>query len=297
MIRTRLYPQRWYDGFLGYFFRLAASGALPAGWFRDKLPPVSKRNKANGHFTLEVISHCWGYSNMLVYQLSSFVNHPPSKLSVVVTVFYAKEDKETFELLEYFKTLHPKNIRWNFQCLPKQELFRRGIGRNRAARSTQADWVWFTDCDIIFHENCLDSLAGQLQGKQETLYFPRHECTTLMLPQNDPILREGHQPQLVEIETEQFTQHSIDRAKGEFQIVHGDVARASGYCEGLSLYQTPSNHWRKCYEDRAFRWLIGSQGLPIDVEGVFQIRHIHKGRYKKGSFWSGVRSKIRRMQE
>jgi len=91
--------------------------------------------------------------------------------------------------------------------------------------------------------------------------------------------------------------HSRDRAKGAFQIIHGDVARVIGYCDGIGLYQTPAAHWCKCYEDRAFRWLVGSQGVPIEVEGVCQIRHVEKGRYQQGTLRSRIRSKIRRMQE
>ena len=43
--------------------------------------------------------------------------------------------------------------------------FRRGIGRNLAAKSTRADWIWFTDADIVFQEKCLDTLADLLQGR------------------------------------------------------------------------------------------------------------------------------------
>ncbi len=297
MQQTKIYPQRWYDGILGYFFRLAASGMLPARWFRDAMPKSSERKKLDGALSLEIVSHCWQYSNMLAYQLSSFVNHPPKKTQVTVTVFYSEDDKDTSELLAFFSKHRVPNVTWNWQALEKEKLFRRGIGRNWASRSTTADWVWYTDCDIIFHQGCLDTLGEQLQGRTDTLLFPRQERTTPMLAESDPMLQAGRKPQLVDIEAEQFNLHSRDRAKGAFQIVHGDVARAIGYCEGLSLYQTPSDHWCKCYEDRAFRWLVGTQGTPIEVPGVYQIRHIHKGRYKKDSFWSRVRSKIRRMQE
>jgi hypothetical protein len=295
--RIKLYPQRWYDGILGVFFRIVASGALPATWFRDPLPERQYRKKLNGPLNLEIVSHCWQYSNLLAYQLSSFVNYPPQKAKVVVTVFYSPEDAKTQAMLDYFATHRVNNVTWNWQPLPKEHLFRRGIGRNLAARTTHADWVWFTDCDIIFHQGCLDTLSDQLQGRDDALVFPRQEHTTTMLAESDPMLQAGSEPRLVDIDVEQFTTHTRDRAKGAFQIVHGDVARAIGYCEGLSIYQTPSERWCKCYEDRAFRWLLGTPGIAIDVPGVFQIRHIHKGRYVKDSLWSKIRSKIRRLQE
>jgi hypothetical protein len=233
---------------------------------------------------------------MLAYQLSSLVRYPPTRLKAVVTVFHAEEDTGTRRLLEFIGQHQVANVQWNWQALPPPQLFRRGIGRNRAALSTRADWIWMTDCDIVFHEGCLDSLADQLRGRRDILLFPRQERTTTMLADASAMLQKGRQAQLVDIDTHEFTLHSRDRAKGAYQIIHGDVARAIGYCDGISLYQTPSDHWCKCYEDRAFRWLVGTHGTPIEVAGVYQIRHLTKGRYEEGSVWSRVRSRIRQLQ-
>jgi hypothetical protein len=297
MKTTTTYAPRWYNTYAIHFFRLVLTRILPTSWFRSALPKVAGRKVVDGFFQLEIVSHCWGYSNMLTYQLSSFVNYPPTKCALTVTVFYAKEDTKSQAVLDFFSQKNVNNVTWNFQPLSKGKLFRRGIGRNMAARTTSADWLWFTDCDIIFHENCLDSLAEQLQGKQESLYYPKQERTTEMLTQDDPMLRQNSEPQLVDIDTEGFSLHSRDKAKGAFQIVHGDVARAIGYCERLKMFQTEDDRWRKTYEDTAFKWLISSKGIPLEIDGVFQIRHVQKGRYTNGSNISRVRSKIRRLQE
>ena len=176
-------------------------------------------------------------------------------------------------------------------------MFRRSIGRNNAAKNTQADWIWFTDCDIIFGEGCLDGLAEQLKGLTNTLVYPRHESTTSMLDDDNPLLKKGAEPQVVDIDTSDFTLHSRDKAKGAFQIVHGDVSRAIGYCDQIRIYQTSASNWRKTYEDTVFRWLLGTRGDPIDIPNVFQIRHVTKGRYKKDSRISAIRSRIRHLQE
>ena len=44
---------------------------------------------------LEIVSHCWHYSRLLTYQLSSLVLHPPTEVAVTVTVFLAEEDEDT----------------------------------------------------------------------------------------------------------------------------------------------------------------------------------------------------------
>ena len=47
----------------------------------------------------------------------------------------------------------------------------------------------------------------------------------------------------------------------------------------------------------ALRVIRACRDLGIEVACVYQIRHVEKGRYAKGSAWSRLRSKIRRMQE
>jgi len=297
MIKTKTYTPRWYDNFAIHLFRLIIKRFLPVSWFRDAIPAKNERQAKVGDLDLEIVSHCWQYSNMLTYQLSSFVNYPPTKANLRVTVFYSKDDIKTHATLKFFKKQSMKNVTWNFQALENKKLFRRGIGRNMAARATKADWIWYTDCDIIFHKNCLDSLVEQVQGSQDILYYPRQERTTEMLEESDQMLSKNSKPQIVDINVERFSLHSRDKAKGAFQIVHGDIARAIGYCEKIRIFQTESERWRKTYEDTAFRWLVATDGIAIDVDGVFQIRHVKKGRYTDQSNVSKVRSKIRRLQE
>jgi hypothetical protein len=301
MIKTKTFPPSRFNSFAIQAYRLILGRILPQSLLRDKIPTETDRKAVKGVFDLEVVSHCWGYANMLTYQLSSFVNYPPTKLNLIVTVFYAEEDTKTKATLYFFSKIKIPNITWNFHPLSKGKLFRRGIGRNMAARSTKADWIWFTDCDIIFHENCLDSLADSLQGEKGLLFFPEEEKITEMLEDNDPLLINDAEPQVIDIETENFSFYerskSRDKARGPFQIVHGDVARALGYCEKLSMFQTESKRWRKTYEDTAFRWLLGTDGEPKKIDGVFHIHHVSKGRYAENSKLSTARSKIRLSQK
>ncbi len=285
------------DAVVRRFFRIAASGLVPARWFRAPIPRECDRRPGPCFPTVEIVSHCWQYAHMLAYQLSSLVLYPPRKLKVILTVYYSEEDESTVELLDFIAGHKVPNVEWNWQPLPRAQLFRRGIGRNRSALQTGADWIWMTDCDILFHEGCLDSLAGMLEGRSDILLYPRQERTTQMLPDSNPMLQQGRECRLVDIDPSAFSLHDRDRAKGAYQIIHGDVARAIGYCDRIRAYQAPANHWCKCYEDRIFRWLAGTQGTPIEVPGVFQIRHIEKGRYRKGTLMARIRSRVRRMQE
>ena len=279
------------------FLRLAAGGMVPASWYLPELPATDQRAARTGRLSLEIVSHCWRYSHLLVYQLSSLLLHPPREMDVTMTVFHAAEDPGTVALLNFFAAHDVPGVTWNWRTLDKGHLFRRAIGRNLAAKETAADWIWFTDCDVVFGPGCLDRLNHLLQGRRDALVFPQEEWCSDLLESEAPLLKAGGgEPQVVDIDHSDFTARQRDRATGPLQITHGDVARACGYCEGLRYYQKPSRLWAKAYEDRAFRWLLRTQGVALDVPGVHRIRHVSKGRYQGGRTSNSLRALIRRYQ-
>jgi hypothetical protein len=290
---------RWFAPLLLLFWRIAASGLLPARWFAPRVPdPVSLAAKT-GKLKIEIVSHCWNYSHFLTYQLSSLVLYPPSRTTVTMTVFYSDEDIQTCKLLDYFSGISVEGVTWNWRCLPKEELFRRTIGSNQAALATRADWIWFTDCDALFRQDCLDSLSDRLQGRRDILVFPTCERVTALLKPSDPLLQSGRESlhQLRDIEDGQFTEETVSRAVGPMQITHGDVARACGYCRSLGFYLRPASRWSKAHEDRAFRWVLGSQGVGVDLPGFYRIRHAIKGRYADDALSSGLRTRLHRLSD
>ncbi|MDE0030220.1 MAG: glycosyltransferase family A protein [Deltaproteobacteria bacterium] len=285
---------------VGLFYRFAASGALPASWFRTMDVERVARAKRTGRLNLEIVSHCWQYGHLLTYQLGSLVSHRTDKLHVTMTVYHAAGDEPVIRLLRFFEGIELPNVAWNWVPLPKERLFRRSIGRNLAARGTRADWIWFTDADVVFHEGCLDALAEILQERDDPLVYPRTPRSTSLLTEDHDILRGGRAgPAVREIPLEAFPLRgpALHKATGPYQIAHGDVARALGYCASIDFYQRPAPRWRKAYEDRAFRWLLGTHGTPIDVPGVCRIRHAAKGRYRNGSLTGRLRTFMRKHRD
>jgi len=273
--------------------RVAASGFVPARWFLS-LPDPGTIAARSGRLSIEIVSHCWHYAHLLAYQLSAIVNFPPAQATIRMTVFYAPEDLRTRAMLDFFGAIQVPGVTWNWQAIEPGRLFRRAIGRNLIARSTSADWVWFTDCDIIFHRGCLDALVEQLQGRTDRLVYPRVEYVTAMLAETDPLIAaERERPRIVDIDTSQFALLAVPQATGAYQIVHGDIARACGYCEQVPVFQRPVAKWAKTFEDRTFRWLMRTLGTPLDIPGVHRIRHVHKGRYGDNRVVALLRGNIR----
>lgn len=281
------------DTIKGWGLKQLAGGVVPASLFYKKLelPPLSVVSD-DELFSLEIVSHCWQYAHLLRYQLSSIVLFTPNDINVTVTLYYCENDLATVATLRYFETFKLSNIQWNWQCFPKEYLFRRSIGRNHAALNTQADWIWFTDCDVIFHENCFSSLAQQLRKLQSPLVFPLIEYRSCPLPAEHQNLHfDLCHPAIIDIEPKNYLATQITRATGPLQIVHADVARKLGYCLQSVIYQKPATHWCKALEDRLFRWILGTQGVGMPIEGVYRIQHQEKGRYTQGSGWSWLRER------
>jgi hypothetical protein len=261
------------------FYRIAASIPALSRFFAPALPPSPPEPASGRPLRLEIVSHCWQYSRLLNYQLSSLVLDAPQQVELCMTVFYSPEDSDTRRVLDFFAGQDVPRVTWNPRALERSRLLRRAIGRNLAARETSADWIVFTDCDVLFREGALDALGAELARRQDRLVFPREHRISELLTGDDPMLHapEGF-PVLEDIDPSRFFPEVRDRAVGGLQIVRGDVARAAGYCANIPLYQRPVPAWRKTYEDRTFRWLLGTRGTAIEVPGFYRIRHVSKGR-------------------
>ena len=256
---------------------------------------MEQREPRQGNLSIEIVSHCWGYSRLLAYQLTSLIDHPISSARVRMTVFHATEDTETVKLLDFIAQHSVPNVDWNWQTLPKEQLFRRSIGRNLAAKASDADWVWFTDCDMTFQANCLDSLNTALQGRQDSLVHPRIESKTDAYAESGTTVSNAlDEPALLRVDDAAFVPHNVTRATGPLQITHGDTARAVGYCADVPFYQRPQARWQKADEDRMFRWLLGTPGVAIDVDGACRVQHVEKGRYSDAPGASNASSSARK---
>ncbi|MEM6986246.1 MAG: glycosyltransferase family 2 protein [Pseudomonadota bacterium] len=270
---------------------------LPATWFGPKPPAAEQLRPAGEPLKLEIVAHCWQYAHLLAYQLSSVKRFTPNTVRLTYTLYYCESDRATVQLIEHYAQESLPNIHWNWQPLPEAELKRRAIGRNRSALSTDADWVWFADCDLIFHDGCLASLQAVVSGLQRRMVYPATECITAMLEASSPLVNvDPAQTPEPQIDPDDFVVSPITKAKGAFQIVHGDVARQCGYCPQLRLYQQPTIHWRKTFEDTAFRKLIDDQGTPVEVRALHRIRHTSKGRYQPSGLFTRLRTMVRRLR-
>lgn len=229
---------------------------------------------------LEIVSHCWHYSRLLNYQLSSLIAFAPTATNVIMTVFLTPEDEQTVRVVDYFSHLaEGTSVAIRPWPLARPELMRREIGRNLAALATHADWIWFTDCDHCFGSQSLDALGPALRDVAGPLAFPQHIWIHKTHALGDAAIdRLPEVPAIATLIADEFVQKQNHRAIGGLQIARGEVMRNRGYLKNSKIQRQTANTWQRCIGDTRFRRDLNTPGTGIDIPNLFRIRHSRIGR-------------------
>ena len=232
--------------------------------------------------SINIITHCWAlhlpqYATMLRCQLASIVHHQPS-CKVTVHVCYAAADHLTRDVIALATLWQTTTFRVVGYEMPPEKLMRRGIGRNELALANTADVVWFTDCDYMFGEGCLDTLAAQIDTLKPLSYpavvniHRDHATGDAYLYEVNVLPRHIRPP----IRKTDFKPQRMIRAIGGVMIVTGEVA-ALGFCDKSRRFMAPieeTEGWQRSRCDRAARieWGFGT-GRRIELPEVYRLRH------------------------
>ena len=232
---------------------------------------------------LQAVTHCWRYSRLLTYQLSSFLAragdaHAPQ---LTATVFFCPEqDADTRRVAEFFAGINrPVNLHFDWRPLSKPDLTNRAIGRNQAALKTAADVVWFADADYCVLEGFWLNLVNSQAIVEGPLWYPRAVKGTTHPAGMAAIARAAGPPRLLAAPVEGLLDQEFSKAIGGVQFVKGRVCREQGYLAGQDNRLQPytKGNWRKNVEDRQFRRTLGTAGEAVDMPGLLRIRHGERG--------------------
>jgi len=236
---------------------------------------------------IDIITHCWRYSRVLNYQLSSLLLHPPENAEVVVWVCYCPDDTATDETVRYFRENYRTGCgiavgKWK---MDRENLLNRAIGRNQLALHNFADVVWFTDCDYCFGDGCLDALAA-MDLPKERITFPTSCWITTTHDVGEGYADRLTSPKVCDVHPADFTVEYIPRPIGGVQIVSGDLARRFGYCPDHKGHQAPLQgdqfphtkcdvHYRKDIKKKLGLATDESVNHAIDLPNLYRIRERH----------------------
>ena len=244
--------------------------------------------------SIEIVTHCYSSPKVPVYhlllrmQLNSVLTFTPL-VETVVTVFYCNDDTQTKKVVEEAKTFASRErqagLRINAWSLPPEQLFRRAIGRDMAAKNTKADVIWFTDCDHLFGPGCLDAAyeacckipaGADACWPGQVMINRTHAAGDCAIQQELSPLQRPLLGQL-SINPSLFQRRTERKAIGGLQIVKGRVARAQGYLHGTRWTKPiEAKHFASCKCDVPFRKTL--QWVPIDIPALYRVRHSRAGR-------------------
>ncbi len=225
--------------------------------------------------TIEIVVHCYAekipdFAAMLTAQLSSLVLWTPKTCNVTLRVCAKSGDQLTDEAGFGFGPFLAENVFSDPLWLDGTDIFRRAIGRNIAAKRSNADIVWFADADYLFGEGCLDALAA---SDFKGLAYPRDIMIHKSHAVGDAELARIKIGEQFEPDLTLFKPQRIKFAIGGLQIVDGDTARAGGYLDGTRWVKpTTATDFQDTREDRVFRGLF-PKSTALELPNLFRMRH------------------------
>ena len=237
---------------------------------------------------LDVVVHCWQYARLLCYHLSSFWFNPPEsdKLKVSVHVVHADDDEAVKKTLTFFLEQYGKDSPVNLFTteLPRNQVCRRTIGRNMLALSTEADWVWFADCDYVVGPKGLDALEQRLAEcpPDVSLAYPGRVMASTTQADGDALINAIDEPKVVSIKNGHFSSLKYFFAIGGVQFVRGDYCREHGYLKDSKKYMRQASSWIRTFEDVPFRYACGKTHR-FEISDLYRIRHSVRGGFDKGT--------------
>ncbi len=241
--------------------------------------------------SVRIVTHCYAeelpqYATQLRFHLSSFVLYKPKTIPVTVEICMTATDKRTRSVFRWFRDHTDLDL--EHRILTKPEMFRRGVGRNRAALQNKEDVVWFTDVDHVFHEGCLDAMWEQWKLVRDRdprvlLIYPRRIQIQSSGEAGDKLIKrmEKRKIELVDIDTSDFVRKRYTRGIGGVQIVSGRFCRDYGYLDGWKAWALPRDDgvaFGDFRDDRAFRIELLKRGKIqyVYFPGVFRLRHTER---------------------
>lgn len=230
---------------------------------------------------IEIVTHVYAeklpqYAVFLRAQLTSLLRNS-GHVNYRVSVCYSSTDFVVGCILNHFENYIPIRI----IDLDRGSLFRRSIGRNIAAKQTDADIVWFTDVDHVFGLGCLESLQEEWNRSdpRPVMVWPKELQITESHGAGDSWWKANRvRIGILEMGGMTFERKNVTRAIGGIQIVSGDAAREYGYLDGWKKFQTPVSPdipFPNFRDDVKYRKFIMSKGPSkfVDIKNLYRIRH------------------------
>lgn len=240
--------------------------------------------------SIEIVTHCYSgaipvYWRHMLFQAASLMWHPPVA-DVTLTMFWAgaRYDQPLANLVEHIEKRRRRDFggidgfHFNPIILPREQLFRRAIGRHMRSQESLAQVLWYCDADQCFGEGCIDSVCDQVQDDGR-LYGPERILISTDWQTGDAMVAAGGDwPRIHGDHGFKWQRNRV--LIGGSQILGRQTARRLGYLGDNAKYQRPVSPDRPfaCFRDdaawrRAHFPLEKQMQVKLKVPNIYRLRH------------------------
>jgi len=113
---------------------------------------------------LEICIHCVMYQHRLDWMLSSILRQKGEPPDILVSISHIPDNGNptTEKLCDFFRE---QGLNIKQTILKPEQAPNRAIGRNIQVKETEADWMLFSDSDMVYHPMFFNDIKKKCEGK------------------------------------------------------------------------------------------------------------------------------------
>ena len=242
-----------------------------------ELPDLSNRT-----VNIEICIHCFRYQRRLSWMLSSILQQTGDVPNILVNISHTDDDgtPTTEEVCNFFRA---KGLNIKETKVTMEEVPNRAIARNKQATETTADFILFSDSDIVYDPLFFDDLQKKLKTELKDIKVvmgaDRHSLQDKFCIDyfsNDQKIY----PCVIETVSEVVKTWPVKRTTGKdtvagyFQLINTTILRE--ICGGLVTGKA-KDYWRNTKGDRSLRIRVGGRYGIKNTCGLYHLNHDRLG--------------------
>jgi len=234
-----------------------------------------------GKISIEICIHCFRYQKRLTWMLSSILQQKGDVPNIIINISHTDDDGNptTEQVCNFFRD---KGLNIVETKVTMKEVSNRALARNKQATATTADWILFSDSDMVYSEFFFDDLQKRLKtiykDVQLVMGADRHSLNDqfcIKYFEEDkriyPCVIEGAAKEASGFKLKWITGKGV--AAGNFQLVSVKVIKEKGKGK---ITDRPGDFWRHTKGDRALRVRLGGR-IGIVTMPQYHLNHDRMG--------------------
>ena len=229
---------------------------------------------------LEICVHCFRYQRRLTWLLSSILQQEGDIPSIIVNISHTDNDGDptTESVCKFFRE---KGLDIKETIVTQDEVRNRGRSRNKQTQESQADFLLYVDCDMVYDKDFFADLHKQMRTNlwNETRLMGADRISlkeAFCIKYFEEDAREY--PCVIENAAEIVSKWEVKwitgkcTCPGNFQLASMRAIKTKGGGYG----GRNNDVWRHTKSDRAMRCRMGGR-VPIEVKKQWHLNHDRGG--------------------